>query len=84
MQPPPPPTQRGTPYIDSHYADDNHLQKSTILSSTIYRYKGHRQTLHHPNPSLTIFVQFDHEIVWNCCVIQMLYQASAHDAFYII
>ena len=29
-------------------ADDNHLQKSTILSSVICRYTGHQQSLHQP------------------------------------
>ena len=64
-------------------ADDNHLQKSTILTSVICRYTGHQQSLHQP--------KFDHFFLkiwsWNhmgVCVIRLPYFISAHNTFYII
>ena len=60
-------------------AGDNHLQKST-LCAVIQVIKRHDI-----NSSLTKFVwQFDREIIWDSCVIKVLYQTPAHNAFYII
>ena len=39
-------------YLSFFTADDNHLQKSTTLSSVMCRYAGHQQSLHQP--------KFDH------------------------
>ena len=58
-------------------ADDNHLQKSTILSSAMSLY---RSSGHDINPSFTNFVRkIDQEITWNFCVVRLLYLASAHN-----
>ena len=53
-------------------ADDNHLQKSTIVSST----RCHSTGYHDINPSFTNFVW---KIIWNFCVIRWLYQVSVHN-----
>ena len=63
--------------------DNNHLQKSTILSSGIYRYTV--LSSHYINLSLTNCVRkFDHEIILNFCVLRLLYYTSAHNTFCII
>ena len=59
-------------------ADNNHLQKSTILISAICLYTGHQNMT-----STQIFSNFvrkiDQEIIWNFCVIRLLYSVSAHN-----
>ena len=56
--------------------DDNHLQKSTILSSAMSSY---RSSGHDINPSFTNFVRkIDQEITWNFCVVGLRYLVSAH------
>ena len=58
-------------------ADDNHLQKSKILSSAMSLY---RSSAHDINPSFTNFVRkIDWEITWNFCVVRLLYPVSAHN-----
>ena len=42
-------------------ADDNHLQKSTVLSSVMCRYAGHQQSLHQPKFD-HFFWKFDREL----------------------
>ena len=64
---------------------DNHLQKSTILSSVICRYTCHQQTWYQPKFDKLIFVwKIDRQIIKKLCVIRQLCQASAHNTSYII
>ena len=56
--------------------DDNHLQKSTILSSAICCFTI--LSSHYINLSLINCVRkFDREIIWNFCVLRLLYYTSA-------
>ena len=60
-------------------ADDNNLQKSTILSSAICHYTGHQDmTSTQVSPILSEKLTRT-EIIWNFCVIRLLYPASAHN-----
>ena len=64
--------------------NDNHLNKSTIPTSVICCFSGHQESWHHPKFDW-LCPKFDREVIWNFCVIRLLlYQASAHNAFYII
>ena len=58
-------------YLSFFTADDNHLQKSIILSSVMCRYAGHQQSLHQPKFDI-FFWKFDREIIWKFCVKRLL------------
>ena len=68
--------------------DDNHLQKSTILSSAICCFTVLILSSHYINFSLINCVRkFDREIIWNFCVLRLLwvlYYTSVHNTFCII
>ena len=54
-------------------ADDDHFQKSTIQSPVICHYTGH-QDMTSTQVSPIMSEKIDQEIIWNFCVIRLLYQ----------
>ena len=55
-------------------ADDNHLQKSTILSSVTCRYTGHQHwaVITSTQVGSFFFWKFNREIIWKLCVTRLL------------